>query len=47
MDPVAFRRTADIALRFGVIRRPASSEAYTHDIRGARKTDRIARPPAR
>jgi NitT/TauT family transport system substrate-binding protein len=32
MDPVAFRRTADIALRFGVIRRPASSEAYTHDI---------------
>lgn len=32
MDPVAFRRTADIALRFGVIWRPASSEACTHDI---------------
>jgi hypothetical protein len=32
MDPAAFRRTADIALRFGVIRQSASSEAYTHDI---------------
>jgi hypothetical protein len=32
MDSVAFRRTAGIALRFGVIRRPASFKVYTPDI---------------
>jgi NitT/TauT family transport system substrate-binding protein len=32
MDPAAFRRTADIAHRFDVIRRPASAEAYTHEV---------------
>jgi NitT/TauT family transport system substrate-binding protein len=32
MDADAFRRTADIALRFGVIRRPADPGAYTHEI---------------
>jgi NitT/TauT family transport system substrate-binding protein len=32
MDPEAFRRTADIAHRFGVIRRPADASAYTHEI---------------
>lgn len=29
MDPAAFRRAADLALRFGIIRRPAGPEAYT------------------
>ena len=32
MDPEAFKRTADIALRFGVIRKPADPAAYTHEI---------------
>jgi NitT/TauT family transport system substrate-binding protein len=32
MDPDAFRRTADIALKFGVIRKPAEPAAYTHEI---------------
>jgi NitT/TauT family transport system substrate-binding protein len=32
MDPAAFRRTAEIAHRFGVIRTPASADAYTHDV---------------
>ncbi|MBI3989386.1 MAG: ABC transporter substrate-binding protein [candidate division NC10 bacterium] len=29
MDPEAFKRTADIALRFGVIKKPAAPSAYT------------------
>jgi NitT/TauT family transport system substrate-binding protein len=32
MDPAAFRRTAEIAHRFAVIRTPASADAYTHDV---------------
>ena len=32
MDPDAFKRTADIALKFGVIRKPAEPAAYTHAI---------------
>lgn len=32
MDPEAFRRTAEIALRFGVIQQPASMDAYTHQV---------------
>ncbi|HSF03670.1 MAG TPA: ABC transporter substrate-binding protein [Solirubrobacterales bacterium] len=32
MDPDAFTRTADIALRFGVIKRSADSGAYTHAV---------------
>src|SRR5262249_51654406 len=32
MDPEAFKRTADIALRFGVISKPADSSAYTNEI---------------
>jgi NitT/TauT family transport system substrate-binding protein len=32
MDPEAFRRTADIALKFGVIKKAADSVAYTHEI---------------
>jgi hypothetical protein len=32
MDPEAFRRTAEIALRFGVIARPAEAAAYTHAV---------------
>jgi NitT/TauT family transport system substrate-binding protein len=32
MDPAAFKRTADIALRFGVIKKPAESAAYTHEV---------------
>jgi NitT/TauT family transport system substrate-binding protein len=32
MDPAAFKRTAEIALRFGVIKKPASDAAYTHAI---------------
>src|SRR5262249_9393061 len=32
MDPEAFKRTADIALKFGVIKKPADAGAYTHDV---------------
>jgi NitT/TauT family transport system substrate-binding protein len=32
MDPAAFRQSADIALRFGVIKKPAGEGAYTHEI---------------
>lgn len=32
MDPAAFQRTADIAYRFGVIKKPADTTAYTHEI---------------
>src|SRR5439155_11395186 len=32
MDPEAFKRTADIAYRFGVIKKTADSAAYTHEI---------------
>jgi NitT/TauT family transport system substrate-binding protein len=32
MDPAAFKQTADIALKFGVIKRPADASAYTHEI---------------
>src|SRR5262249_24177274 len=32
MDPDAFKRTADIALKFGVIKKPADPAAYTHEI---------------
>jgi NitT/TauT family transport system substrate-binding protein len=32
MDPEAFKRTADIAHRFGVIKKPAEPAAYTHEI---------------
>jgi NitT/TauT family transport system substrate-binding protein len=32
MDPQAFKQTADIALKFGVIKRPAAPEAYTREI---------------
>ena len=32
MDPEAFKRTADIALKFGVIKKPAEPAAYTHEI---------------
>ncbi len=32
MEPEAFTRTAEIALRFGVIKKPASDSAYTHTI---------------
>ncbi|HYB41963.1 MAG TPA: ABC transporter substrate-binding protein [Candidatus Methylomirabilis sp.] len=32
MDPAAFKRTADIALRFGVIKKPADPAAFTHEI---------------
>jgi len=33
MDPAAFKRTADIALKFGVIKKPVQPEAaYTHEI---------------
>jgi NitT/TauT family transport system substrate-binding protein len=32
MDPEAFKRTADIALRFGVIKKAADAGAYTHEI---------------
>src|SRR5437870_6151578 len=34
MDPAAFKRTADIALKFGVIKKPADASAYTHEIWG-------------
>jgi len=32
MDPEAFKRTADIALKFGVIKKPAEPAAYTHEV---------------
>jgi NitT/TauT family transport system substrate-binding protein len=32
MDAEAFKRTADIALKFGVIKKPAGPSAYTHEI---------------
>lgn len=32
MDPAAFERTAAIALRFGVLTRPADPAAYTHTV---------------
>ena len=32
MDPAAFKRTADIAFRFGVITKPADAGAYTDEI---------------
>ncbi len=32
MDPEAFKRTADIALKFGVIKKPADAASYTHEI---------------
>ena len=32
MDPQAFKQTADIALKFGVIKKPADPAAYTHEI---------------
>jgi len=32
MEPEAFKRTASIALRFGVIKKPAGDSAYTHAI---------------
>jgi NitT/TauT family transport system substrate-binding protein len=32
MDPTAFSRTAEIALRFGVIKKPADAGAYTHEV---------------
>ena len=32
MDPAAFRRTAEIALRFGVIKNPADPAAFTHEV---------------
>jgi NitT/TauT family transport system substrate-binding protein len=32
MDPEAFKRTADISLKFGVIKKPADPGAYTHEI---------------
>jgi NitT/TauT family transport system substrate-binding protein len=32
MDPAAFKQTADIALKFGVIKKPAGDGAYTHAI---------------
>jgi NitT/TauT family transport system substrate-binding protein len=32
MDPAAFKQTADIALKFGVIKKAAGDSAYTHEI---------------
>jgi NitT/TauT family transport system substrate-binding protein len=32
MEPAAFKRTAEIAHRFGVIKKPATTSAYTHAI---------------
>ena len=32
MDPTAFKQTADIALKFGVIQKPAGDAAYTYQI---------------
>ena len=32
MDAAAFKQTADIALKFGVIKKPADAAAYTHEI---------------
>ena len=32
MDPASFKQTADIALKFGVIKKPADAGAYTHEV---------------
>jgi NitT/TauT family transport system substrate-binding protein len=32
MDPAAFKQTAEIALKFGVIKKPADAGAYTHEV---------------
>jgi hypothetical protein len=32
MDPEAFKRTAGIALKFGVIKKPAEPSAYTLEV---------------
>ena len=32
MDPAAYKQTAEIALKFGVIKKPAGDGAYTHEI---------------
>lgn len=32
MDPAAFKQTADIALKFGVIKKPAGDGAFTHEV---------------
>ncbi len=32
MEPEAFRRTADIALKFGVIKKAPDAGAFTHEI---------------
>jgi NitT/TauT family transport system substrate-binding protein len=32
MDPASFKQTADIALKFGVIKKPAGDGASTHEI---------------
>jgi len=32
MDPAAFKQTADIALKFGVIKKAADAGAYTHEV---------------
>src|SRR5262249_15658408 len=32
MHPEAFKRTADTALKFGVIKKPAEPAAYTHEV---------------
>jgi len=32
MDPAAFKQTADIAYKFGVIKKPAEAAAYTTEM---------------
>jgi len=32
MDSAAFKQTAEIALKFGVIKKPADASAYTHEV---------------
>jgi hypothetical protein len=32
MDPALFKRGAETALKFGVIKKPAEDAAYTHEI---------------
>jgi NitT/TauT family transport system substrate-binding protein len=32
MDATAFKQTADIAMKFGIIKKPADAAAYTHEI---------------
>ena len=34
MDSAAFKQTADIALKFGVIKKAADAGAYTHEVWG-------------